>query len=384
MDKQVVVCAKKGTQKQTLYISGKEVNPFQTFINQFAIEPGSLLNVGADIVLQKTKLIRHIIKQLDLILAVDGLFTIKILDLNLHSGYLRSRSQVKYEFALATNGRYRLLSAERKEKYIRLKYQKNNHSIPSHDSIDKWTFGIVTNGQKNDWVKELIHSIEKQNIPNYEILISGPNPYEKDDTNENNHFKLVGDVTLQNDIRPPLCHKKNRIIEQASFNNICIMHDRYLLPDNWFEQMKNYGNYFEALCLKTHNPQGQRFGVDWMKFDPSISGRRHLNRALLYNEWHKDAIIPGGSFIIKKNLFENFMLDERLHWDEMEDMQLSRMAVLNGLLIQFDPNNYYISRQVRHGVKKYDAYQLKFKKPLNFIKAAIKARLKYRNEKSKV
>ena len=41
------------------------------------------------------------------------------------------------------------------------------------DSIDKWTFGIVSNGERRDWVDSCIESIRKQHIPECEIIICG-------------------------------------------------------------------------------------------------------------------------------------------------------------------------------------------------------------------
>ena len=42
------------------------------------------------------------------------------------------------------------------------------------------------------------------------------------------------------------------------------------------------------------------------------------------------------------------MFDERLHWEELEDMQLSKQAYLAGALINVDTNNFVYSESVNH------------------------------------
>jgi hypothetical protein len=145
---------------------------------------------------------------------------------------------------------------------------------------------------------------------------------------------------------------------EAVYNNLCILHDRYTLPEKWFRNFKAYGNYFDCLNLKTEDEKGNRFGVDWMKFRYPLSSRYSINRAMAYSEWDEEVIIPGGSIVIKKHQVEKFMLDERLHWVELEDMQFSKIAYLHGLMINIDSNNNFISRAVNHNTKKFNWYRI--------------------------
>jgi hypothetical protein len=327
--------------------------------------------ITAEFVLQKDSLIRYYIKELDILLKKNGIFRIILVDSQSHSKYFRSRGQVKYEFSIATNGRYCLVSSVCENGILTLSYVKKTLVLPENDSINKWSFGIVSNGEKNDWVLELISSIEDQKIPEYEIIICGPSPFVENSFVKNNNIKIIRDVVLQDDIRAPIAHKKNAIIKEAQYNNLCIMHDRYLLQLNWFENFERYGNYFDALCLKTLTSEGKRFGVDWMKFCYPLTDRFKINRALAYNEWHEEAIIPGGVILVKKNLIEPFMLDERLHWDEIEDMQFSKIAYLNGLLINIDPDNYFVARQVRHIPQSYSWYRLKIHNKYSWLRGLL-------------
>ena len=89
--------------------------------------------------------------------------------------------------------------------------------------LQNWTFGIPSGGKKDEWINELILSIVKQKISNYEIIICGP--YKNKDFKKQYNIKILEDVVLNNDIRIPICHKKNRIIRNSSYENICILHN---------------------------------------------------------------------------------------------------------------------------------------------------------------
>jgi hypothetical protein len=358
--------------KNILYLNDNEIDHCKHFYLKYRLIPNSYSSVTIEFAIQKTKYLRFLLKELDLLLKTSGKFIIILVDSGSHSKFLRSRSQIKYEFSLATNGRYVLEDTLIKERLSTLVYSKKKDSLIKDDSIGKWTFGVISNGKKNPWVLELIKSIQEQNIPNYEVLIVGPNPYSDSELARPDHVKILEDVVLIEEKRPPISHKKNKIIKKASYNNLCILHDRYLLPKNWFLNFQEYGNHFEILCLKTLNLEGKRYSVDWMKFHYPITSRFKLNRALLYDEWSDEAIIPGGAIIMKKNLVKEFLLDERLFWDEMEDFQLSKMANLNGLLINVDKNNHFISREVRHKVKEINWFRLKVIESYGHIKAILK------------
>ena len=356
-----------------IYLNDRDIDFSEHFYVKYNLLPESLNMITIEFVLQKTKYLRFLLKELDILLETSGKFVIQLVNSDSHSKYLRSRSQIKYEVSLATNGRYILEKTINEGRLLTLIYSKQKSSLLEDDTINKWTFGIITNGKKSSWVLELVKSIEEQMIPNYEVLIVGPNPYNEFNLVKPSQVNILEDVVLIGEKRSPISHKKNKIIKQAQYNNLCILHDRYLLPEDWFLNFKEYGNYFDILCLKTLNLEGNRFSVDWMKFHYPMTSRFKFNRALLYNEWNDEAIIPGGSKIMKKDLIENFLLDERLFWDEMEDLQLSKMANLYGLLINLDRNNYFISREVRHKAKELNWFRLNVLERYAHVKAIIKS-----------
>ena len=309
--------------------------------------PESLSKVTIEFLLQREPLARFIIKQSDVMLAVGGTLEVILVASRDHAAYFRSVDQVKYEISVSTGGRYALTAAEGLSDgaLLRLRYEKRAAALPTGDRIDRWTFGIITNGTKTEAVHALVASIVAQRIPECEIVVCGPYEFDPSLTCA---ARVLEDVRLDRDVRAPIAAKKNRIIEAARHNNLCILHDRFVLPDGWFTRFQEYGNHFDLLCLRTVDRAGNRFPVDWMTFSYPVTLTAVLNPPLAYDEWSPDAIMQGGVIVAKKHLIDRYRLDARLHWQELEDMQFSKQAYLDGALINVDPSNYFISEAVNH------------------------------------
>lgn len=299
--------------------------------------------------LETAKNLRKIIKEINFLLKSNGEIIIhsthsKIgLNLN-HGNFFRSKSQIKSEFQLSTFGNYNLIFESHngiKSKFI---YKKKKINLENDGSINSWSFGVITNGKKNDQVDDFIKSIEKQNIPEYEIIVCGKY------NSKSESVKVIPDV-LSHDIRAPINTKKNNIIKKCSFQNIGIFHDRFILPDDWFEKMKEYGNNFEILQIPNLNTSGERVN-DWPTFKNTDGIQYKINGGLSYNKYSRDIYIPGGSFIGKKWIFEKHPLKNKLHWDELEDVIFSKELILNGIYFYFDTNNSLITNSDRLGSKK--------------------------------
>ncbi len=349
----------------SLYLTPRDLSHLDRVYKKYEIVPESIHCVTVEFLLQREELSRYIIKELDLLLKVGGIFEILILDSKSHSSYTRSRDQVKYEMSISTNGRYRHTEGTRlqRDRVLKLSYRKTAATLPGDDSIDKWSFGIITNGKKPEQVEDLVDSIVRQNIPEYEILVCGP--FAGADQYE--HLTVLDDVVLVDDVRAPICAKKNRIIRASRYNNLCILHDRFRLPQDWHARFRQYGNFFDFLCLPTVDEAGRRFRVDWMRFCDPITRRLVRNRAMPYSQWSAGQIIQGGIILGKKHLMARYGLDERLHWEELEDMHFSKMAYLDGAFINIDVRNCIVSKAVNHQAARHGEAYTAFREWLSWL-----------------
>src|SRR3989344_937846 len=151
---------------------------------------------------------------------------------------------IEKQFWWLFHGSYRIIDHTVGGEWNRLTVQKTTPLNRKGDSITKWTFGIVTNGDRNEWVERMIVSIRKQKIPSYEIIICG-NYYDRKEKD------VVYIPFNERADRGWITRKKNLICEHARFENICVLHDRIVLDSNWLSGMKRYGNTFELLgCVQ--------------------------------------------------------------------------------------------------------------------------------------
>lgn len=367
----------KVKQVDTLYLSSKDINHLSRIYNKYSIRPESLNEVRVDYLLDRHYLIRYIIKELDILLKKGGKFIINSTYSARHANYIRSKSQIKYEFSTSTNGRYRLEKSIIDKNTISLTYVKNEEILTKDDSIERWTFGIITNGKKNHQVVNLIDSINKQKIPYYEILICGDFKYSD---KEKYPIISIRDAVIENDIRAPITIKKNRIANKAKYQNMIILHDRYLLPDNWFQKIKKYGNYFDLLTMPNIGPNEGRVN-DWGEYLGKPSEiYREVFHFLSYNKWSLGWYSQGGMLIIKKNLYFQCALDNRLHWDELEDIQFSQIGNLLGWFYYLDVNNnvYTFSDRIKEAKMGKSMFLYRIKN-LIFIKFIIVRLLNFSN-----
>ncbi len=331
-----------------LCLDKHDVNHLHQIYRKYKVTPETLEKVAVEFIIQRERLSRFIIKELDILLIVGGVFEVTIVNSKSHSNYFCSRDQVKYEFSMATNGRYKLVNVIELDgsKVLKLCYKKCEATLQQGDKISNWSFGIISDGRKNDKVTSLIRSILEQKIPNLEVIICGPYPIP--DELSDIDIIVLDDVLLKEDLRAPTPAKKNKIVKAAKYNNLCILHDRFILPKKWYNNFERYGNYFDVLCMPTIDLHGNRFRVDWMEFNYPITQIKKQNRSLEYSKWTPEIIIQGGILVAKRNIILEFMFDERLHWEELEDMQLSKQAYLAGAFINVDVNNFVYSDAVNH------------------------------------
>ena len=187
-----------------------------------------------------------------------------------------------------------------------------------------FTFGIITGGNNDETLNQIIDSIELENIPNYEILIVGD-------------FKGIRKNTIVIDFDEKvkslwITRKKNLITSNSKYENIVYLHDYIKLNRGWYKGQLISGNDFHIRMDKIINYDGQRYR-DWCiwphnqnKMD-SFIGRDCL---IPYDISHlsKYMYISGAYWISKKEVMLEYPLDENLIWGQGEDVLWSKQVRL--------------------------------------------------------
>lgn len=268
------------------------------------------------------------------------------------SNPFRVYATLMYDLSISYKERIKLISNEKKGNVLHLVFEKVKSTLPSEDTIESWSFGIVSNGQKNDRVINIINQIEQFSIPNFEIIICGPPP----SVNLPEFVKIVEDGDLYFDIRIPISKKKNRIIENAKYNNLILLHDRFSFPLDWYQNMCLHGNYFDCLSIKILDEDTQMHRIqDWMGTSLDYYDFLKINPKsykLNYNQWIPNWNVNGGFMIIKKHLIERVKLNPFLNWSECEDGDLCRRLDADGLCLTLFTGTYVMTQTHRLTVGK--------------------------------
>ena len=305
------------------------------FIDHPTLSPETIKKITTRGVFEKTKYLRHTLKVIDTLLVLDGEIYIEFFRASFDCGGfpLRPYNYMMNELSICFGNRYMVYKKDFNGTFDRFWLKKIESSLPNNDTISKWSFGIVSNGSKNDRVLNIINQIISFQIPEFEILICGPKPTE----NLPDVVKIIDDNELYFDTRIPISKKKNKIIDEANFNNLVIMHDRISFSNDWYQKICNYGNYYDQLCMPILDEDTKSSRInDWMIIDNDLTEFKKSKGFLLnYKEWSPFVYVDGGFMVIKKHIIAKTKFNPFLNWGEMEDVNLSQRLYLDGNSISF-------------------------------------------------
>jgi hypothetical protein len=329
-------------------LTENDFHPCYPFFKNSKYKPESIKKIIVKGVLETTPYLREILKKIDYLLQNNGELDIHYFltsRIDSYEGDIRALNRIMNEVSLCYNHRYKLNEHNTKQNYGIMKFKKIKKVLNEQDSIEKWSFGIVSDGRKNEKIGKIIQRIKTMNIPEYEILVCGPSSalMFKDTV------RIIDDADLYRDIRIPISAKKNRIIDNATYENLVLIHDRIQFPHDWYKRMKEYGNYFDFLCTKVldEDTESKRI-LDWLEFRGALSDNDVCGKQLTYTEWTPYIYIDGGYIIGKKSKFEKTSLNKYLNWGEAEDLIFSKNILNAGNMINFYSDCYVTSATNRH------------------------------------
>ena len=182
----------------------------------------------------------------------------------------------------------------------------------------EFTFGIITSGAEDDSINRIIDSIEKQNIPTYEIIIVGNSKVSRKNTR----------VVQFNDEHIPkwITRKKNIITNIAKLENIVYLHDYVVIADDWYKSFLKFGNNFDLCMSRITNYDGTRYR-DWcicMWDNPTIMQIVGPDKKCIlpYDEerFKKHMYFSGAYWVAKRQVMLKYPLNEQLIWGQGEDV----------------------------------------------------------------
>lgn len=306
-------------------------------------KPETLDFIYSKDLVNESRFYRILLKEMFIYLKVGGKLIIRFKN-NKIINYKKLLKEIK----ICLNDKIKIVYSK-KDKSNLIVLKKIKSFLKKGDSINRWSFGIITNGKRNDWVEKQINSIKSQNIPNYEIIVCGKYFERKEKNFKYIHF-------TEKDNLGWITKKKNLICENAKYENLCVMHDRIVLDKNWLEGMKKYGNYFEILSCVIKNDKNERCG-DWITYGNEF-GRFPKIGLLEYEDNDKYGYLDGALYILKKSVWKKIKWNENLFWNQAEDIELNRKWYKEGFITRFNIFSSCKTLSWRHG----NLFKYKFNK----------------------
>lgn len=197
-----------------------------------------------------------------------------------------------------------------------------------------FTFGVVTSDKGTKRVVEIIQSIYKQMIDNFEIIIVGGHEIEGDFIKH-----IPFDATEKSKW---ITRMKNFITENAEYDNIVFLHDYIKLLPSWYRGFREFGDDWDICMTKMLNLDDTRYR-DWCVWadkdfinDPEHNKKCGVesnvtDRVLVPYTYDKtdNMYISGAYWIVKKYVMEECPLDETLVWGEGEDVEWTKRVLLD-------------------------------------------------------
>jgi len=137
-----------------------------------------------------------------------------------------------------------------------------------------------------------------------------------------------------------------------------------LYTPGWYEGMRQYGNYFDALschmvikgtnfrtfdwCL--HSYELKAPPQSWPFLTASRRGVPQTVMGLHDDDWDPRAVMTGSIGIFKRSLWELVPWNEDYFWNEDEDAEISRRIWKEGAVVRFNPYSKLETLSWRHSL----------------------------------
>lgn len=181
-----------------------------------------------------------------------------------------------------------------------------------------FTFGIITTSGKELFVDSIINDICSLKIKNYEIIIVGGE--------KRHNSNIIKHINFDESIKNAwITRKKNIITYNANYENIVYLHDYVSFSEDWYDGFLKFGNNFDICMNKIINLDKTRYR-DWcIWLEDAKKYVKENNYLIPYHlkSLSKMMYISGCYWVAKKNLMQNFPLNEKLSWGQGEDVEWS-------------------------------------------------------------
>ncbi len=223
------------------------------------------------------------------------------------------------------------------EQGFRVYHKQQQLAAEQDQGLGEWSFCIPVGPEEPTFLNACVERILQLNLPQCEILLCGtPHP----DFLFFDQVRIVG----QHITAPPvhITRKKNTLARAARFPNLCIIHDRVLLPLNFYDAVCRFGdNYplcgFQSFYFADQYNLIPRKYSDFNTIEQDLSRELDISAVtradtaliskLFYCYQHPARsqfghdYLTGSLYLCKKSVWDHCPQNEQLYWNDYEDIE---------------------------------------------------------------
>lgn len=208
-----------------------------------------------------------------------------------------------------------------------------------------WTFGILTSGESPQ-AASMAAAILELSLPNVEIIFCGPRP-----AGAPNDPRVSAIDLDAPEPRGWITRKKNLIANRARYDNLCLLHDRYVITPDWADALDAYGRCYSVLTFPQvyyasvdkqfpqRYPDYQLLAQDRGIQGALASGVYDADRVFHpdYDDFSETAFCCGGIYLARRSLWNLVRQNESLFHCEWEDISFGLECQRRGLPHRVNP-----------------------------------------------
>lgn len=219
-------------------------------------------------------------------------------------------------------------------------WRKTVHTAISATIADGgWTFGILT-ASSSSRAGQMARDILALDLPEVEVIFCGPRPTDAPDD------PRVRTIDLDKpEPRGWITRKKNLLATAARFENLCLLHDRYVVTPAWADALREYGPCYsvttfpEVYYADTERRFPQRYPdyqvlIQQRGLDVARESHVYDTNFILhpdYDDFTETSYCCGGLYIMRRTLWQRIPQDEGLFHCEFEDVSFGLECQRRGI-----------------------------------------------------
>lgn len=217
-------------------------------------------------------------------------------------------------------------------------------------SDDRWSFVLLAQGDRMANVLHFLDGVKRLSGGRAETVIVGPRFAEYD-----GHDVTILDRPYRTD-RADISIKKNDGAAAASHPNLCFLHDRYVLDDDFFTGFDKFGYDFDFVAVRQNYAGGERYPFYAATDGPPLIWATPID-CRNHDTLRPSQYVNGGLMVFKKPIFDLMPLNPLLAWNQGEDVEVAaryiaaslppRVNLFSGATTNADPSHTAAFRDER-------------------------------------